>query len=71
MNTTQNSDILREIEAFLEKTGMSASYFGKLSTGNSELVGRLRRGGDIRTKTVLKVSEFISNNPPIGGDLDE
>lgn len=62
MNTTQNSDILRQIEAFLSETGMSASYFGKRAVGNSELVGRLRRGGDIRTKTVSKIIDFITHN---------
>ena len=51
--------LLFKIEAFLSETGMSSTYFGKLSVGNSELVERLRNGGDIRRATAKKIRDFI------------
>lgn len=51
--------ILNEIDAFLRESGMGASYFGKVATGNSELVARLRAGGRVWPETDEKVREFI------------
>jgi len=55
--------ILNEIEAFLEEADMSASYFGKRAVGNSELVTRLRSGGDVTLRTAERVREFIAKSP--------
>ncbi len=52
-------DLLSEIELFLAKTGMGPSYFGRLAAGNSELIGRLRRGRRVWPETELQVREFI------------
>ena len=38
---------------------MGESYFGKISVGGSELVKRLRAGGDVETATADKVRAFI------------
>lgn len=54
-------DLLPKIREFLERTKMSKTYFGSLSVGQPELVGRLERGGDVRTKTYVKVLNFINN----------
>lgn len=51
--------LLQEIEEFLDETGMGASYFGKKSIGNSELVTRLRGGGRVWPDTEEKVRSFI------------
>ena len=51
--------ILDEIDAFLAASGMGASYFGKVATGNSELVARLRAGGRVWPETEAKVRDFI------------
>lgn len=51
--------ILDEIDAYLRETGMGASYFGKVATGNSELVARLRAGGRVWPETEAKVRDFI------------
>lgn len=53
------NDLLTEIEAFLAKTGMGAAYFGKVAVGNSELVKRLRDGGDVLSGTAARVRAFI------------
>lgn len=57
--TIQHPTLLSEIEAFLSQTGMGASYFGKMSAGNSELVARLKAGGRIWPETEVKVRAFI------------
>lgn len=51
--------LLDEIEGFLAESGMSPSYFGKKAAKNSELVARLRGGGDVRTATAERVRGFI------------
>lgn len=58
-----NEQLLTEIDAFLAKSGMSESYFGKRATGNSELVKRLRDNGTVTLKTAGRVRDFIRANP--------
>lgn len=55
--------LLHEIEAFLGETQMSASYFGKRAVGNSELVARLRDGGDVTLRTAERVRLFMAESP--------
>jgi hypothetical protein len=38
---------------------MAASYFGKQSCGNSEVVPRLDAGGDIYTTTYNRICKYI------------
>ena len=52
-------DLLPKIREFLKRTKMSKTYFGTLSVGQPELVGRLERGGDVRMKTYVNVLKFI------------
>lgn len=68
--THHHSQLLTEIEAFLSRTGMGASYFGKTAVGNSELVPRLRSGGRIWPETEMKVRAFMltRNHAPKRGD---
>lgn len=56
--------LLSEIDEFLAGSGMSATYFGKKAVNNSELVARLRVGGDVRTATADRVREFIRKSSP-------
>jgi hypothetical protein len=55
----QRTSLIQDIDAFLRDTGMGASYFGKLATGNSELVARLRSGRRVWPETEQKVREFM------------
>jgi hypothetical protein len=54
-----NHDLLTEIDAFLAETGMGVSYFGKVASGNSEIVQRLRSGRRVWPETADKVRLFI------------
>lgn len=51
---------LRECEEFLTETNMSASYFGKASVGNSEMISRLRAGGRVWPETMQKARQFMA-----------
>lgn len=53
------NNLLTEIETFLERSEMGASYFGKASCGNSEVVDRLRAGGRVWPETEIKIRAFI------------
>ena len=55
------TDLLTEIHAFLDRTGMGRSYFGKASCGNSELVDRLESGKTVTLVTAEKVRTFIGS----------
>jgi hypothetical protein len=54
-----SNDLLNKIEVFLTKQKMGASYFGKVSCGNSEVVARLRAGGRVWPETEIKIRAFI------------
>jgi hypothetical protein len=53
--------LLAEMHAFLNRSGMKASYFGKRACGNSEVVARLEAGGDVTTRTAEQIRKFIAN----------
>ncbi|MFN4169967.1 MAG: hypothetical protein ACK4HD_16780 [Pannonibacter phragmitetus] len=57
---TGREKLLKEIEDFLKDTGMGPSYFGKRSIGSSEVVKRLRSGGNVRLDTAERIRQFIS-----------
>ncbi|MEQ9634632.1 MAG: hypothetical protein RLW68_00960 [Devosia marina] len=41
---SNTAKLLSDVEAFLAKTDMSASYFGKMAANDSNFVARLRNG---------------------------
>jgi hypothetical protein len=56
-----NEEFLREIERFLADRDMSPTRFGLLALNDREFVRRLRRGSDVRTRTIEKVRQFMSS----------
>jgi hypothetical protein len=60
MLTSPEKPLLEEIEAFLNATGLGASYLGKRAVGNSELVGRLRNGGRVWPETDEALRDFMA-----------
>lgn len=52
-------DFLAEIEAFLTRTGMSASAFGRAAVGDPNLVGDLRAGRMPNLRLVGRVNSYI------------
>jgi hypothetical protein len=55
----QTKELLQEIESFLQRTGMGVTYLGLAGANNGHLVARLRRGGDIETRTAKRLREFM------------
>lgn len=55
--------LLEEISAYLRKTNISKSYFGKIAVGNSAVVGRLEAGRPILVDTADRIREFMRDNP--------
>ncbi len=53
--------LLREIKAFLRESGMTAGQFGQHVSGNSHLVTRLEKGGDVTTQVADKIEAYIAS----------
>ncbi len=56
------TNILKEIDDFLEHSGMAESTFGKKTLNDGKLVDRLRKGGDVVSRNLDKIREFIAAN---------
>lgn len=63
-NITHHNELVGEIDAFLKRTGMGPSYFGKKAVGNSEVVDRLKTGRRVWPETEKKLRQFIAENTP-------
>lgn len=59
---TVANKLLSDVEAFLSDTGMGVSYFGRLTTNSSALVGRLRSGRAVQPATEDKIRKFMSEH---------
>lgn len=58
-------DVLAEIEAYLNQTGMAPSTFGMRVLNDGKFVWRLReRPMGITLTTVEKVRQWMRDNPP-------
>ncbi len=53
---------LSDVEAFLAKTGMPPSIFGKKAVNDPAFVQRLREGIDPRKRTMDRVADFMNSN---------
>ena len=51
--------LLEDVEVFLAKTGMYASYLGRDAVNDTALVSRLRAGRDVRSETADRVRAFM------------
>ena len=57
---TQCLPILADIDAYLARTGMKPTTFGRSVVNDPHLVARLRNGGDITMSTAAKIEAFMS-----------
>lgn len=58
-----HAQFLAEIEAFLARTGMSATRFGEDSVNDRKLVANLRAGADVGTRRMDRVRLFMATFP--------
>ena len=56
-------EMLRAIEAYLARTGMPATRFGRLAVGDPRLVGDLHNGRAPRSAVRERVVRFIAAHP--------
>lgn len=60
--TNTRGKFLAAIERFLKQNpGITAEHFGWLTIGDTSLVPRLREGGDVTTRKLDLVTEFLLN----------
>lgn len=58
--TTMRDKLLKDIEEYLSETGTGPEYFGRKAGASANIVGRLRAGRDVHTRTYETVRNFIS-----------
>lgn len=62
MITSLRDQLLADIEAFLTRTGMDPSRFGRDAMNDPAFVPRLRDGADVRARTVDRIRKFMSEH---------
>ena len=55
-----NDELLRELDAFLDRHGIADSTFGIRAINDSHLLERVRAGRPIRRSTVVKIKKYIA-----------
>lgn len=61
MAITVREQITDEIDAFLERTGLTPTTLGRLAVNDLSFVQRLRDGADIRASTIDRLRAFMAN----------
>lgn len=56
-------DIISQIEGFMDRTGLSASAFGRQAIGDPNLVGDLRDGRMPNLRTLGRLNDFMESYP--------
>lgn len=56
--------LLEEIDAFLQQTGMTKSVFGTLAANDDKFVERVRAGSGFTVRTLDRVRKFMSDYKP-------
>jgi hypothetical protein len=58
---TRNTELLRELDRFLDRHGFADTEFGIRATGDGHLIRRIRDGrAIIRRSTIVKVKRFMA-----------
>lgn len=53
--------LIRQIECFLQETGMPGTKFGRLAVHDPRFVGDLRNGREPRRAVTQRVTQFMSH----------
>lgn len=59
-----NHPLLKEIEAYCTARGVKPCVFGKQAMGDPSFVPSLRRGRDLRTRTVDAIRHYMLTGEP-------
>src|SRR5215472_3742304 len=63
MCALQVDEILQDIPAYCQRTGLAESTFGRRAVNDGKLVQRLREGGRITTDTFDRIRLFMAQKP--------
>lgn len=65
---TSREQLLKEIDAFLAKHGMSATRFGTLAANDTALVSKMKNGRSVRVDMFDRLRRFMAAyRPPKDG----
>lgn len=67
--TPEMAALIKEIDQFLERTGMSHARFGKANK-NGQLYRELCVGRKLRPETLQRIREFMNEEPPVETEVD-
>ena len=70
MSSTPHPDLLADIAAHCERTGLSRSAFGAAAVGDPRLVFDLEAGRELRRRTVERIRHFIETGSPLVAEGD-
>ena len=56
----KNDELIRELDAFLDRYGLADSTFSIRAINDSHLLERVRAGRPIRRSTILKIRKYIA-----------
>lgn len=62
-------ELLDQIEAFIERSHMSPSRFGRLSAHDPRLIADIKAGRRLRYRTEEKIRRYLATQPAIGEDM--
>ena len=54
------TQVLEAVQIFVSETGMSEDAFGRAATKDGKLVGRLKAGLDLNSKTIDRIYAFMA-----------
>src|SRR5215472_162006 len=67
----QVDEILQDIAAYCQRTGLAESTFGRRAVNDGKLVQRLRAGGRITIETLDRIRGFMAAGVPDAGIATE
>lgn len=59
--------LIKEMDAFLQQTGMTKSVFGTLAANDDKFVERVKAGSGFTVRTLDRVRKFMSEYNKKGG----
>ncbi|WP_341210727.1 hypothetical protein [Sphingomonas paucimobilis] len=64
MDIPTNAELISSIEAFLKRTEMRPTRFGRLATGEPQLIASLKLGRSPSLDTASRIVRFMSEYQP-------
>ena len=58
-------DLLKVVERYLKRTGLTATAFGLLTVRDRALVFRMRQGKPITSRNMSVIRAYMAENPPV------